>query len=247
MNMNTLIKKVTRETQSGRFDEAFVSFSRSGNSEAFEALRRSTKIELEKVRDQLSRLVPNDFDYSVFVESGRINFTLEFMDGLETCANSGLNINLMGDYVKQLLDTDWDYHRVSSLKMTEIVDDLSQVSENLDGALPPTSEIQLKHAKEIESFILKVEKLQPKFAMLVYCDSLSEYEEVFHEERSRLLGDITDFLTFRDLIICIVDKSKILSVEDTDEIKLEVLNGLSPISKAKALGQTGAAMKILMS
>lgn len=249
MNIETLIKKVEREAKPDRFDDTCVSFSREETSENFSSLRRSTRDELEKIRTQLNRLIPNDFDYQVFIENGSIDGSLEYSDGLQSGGGMGLPAKLDGDYVKDLKKVDWEELRAFFIPGANLHDDAAELAKTFPSKMPSTAAARLFHAEALDAFMSEIKNDNVSLGVLAYDEMIQTYDASGYteSEREKMEGNICDMLTCGFPIIGIVENGRLLSVEATEDLKHKLVDRLGPISRAKALGQFEQAMHQLMS
>lgn len=245
MKIKTLIKRIEREAKPDQFGDACISFSREDQSDNFDSLRGVTRIELEKIRRTLSETIPNDFDYNISIEDRDVDAFLEYNDGSEAGAGCDLDVDFTGDYVKGLKKMDWDRLRESLISDANIQDDAAEIAEELPGKLPSTSEAQIAHGDAYEAFLKKTKDDKCQFAILAYDDCAGKYAESVLDKSDHLLAETSNFLVLAFPIIAIVNDGKLLNADEIEELKLQVLEGCGPISKAKALGQFGEAMNLM--
>ncbi|MBK1830904.1 hypothetical protein JIN77_09215 [Verrucomicrobiaceae bacterium R5-34] len=249
MNIETLIKKVEREAKPDQFDETWVSFSREDASDSYSSLRRSTRDELEKMRAQLNRLIPNDFDYHVFIEDGSISGSLEYSDGPDSGGGMGLPAELDGNYVQDLKKVNWEDLRAFFIQGANLHDNAAAIAKNLPSKMPSTAAAQLFHAEALESFMSEIKNDNAILGVLAYDDTADSYiaSAYAENERETMDADICDMLTFGFPIIAIVENGELLRVDATEKLKHELVDRLEPVSRAKALGQFEQAMNMTMS
>jgi len=245
MNIKTLIKKIESEAKPDRFGDAAIMIGRNEASENYASLSRSTRGEIEEIRDNLSRLIPDDFEFHVWIEKSSIDLIMMYYDGMESGTNLPISIDLEGDYRRDLLDVNWDEQRKYCIPIANHMDALVEATESLPGDIPSTAAAQVLHHEALVNFKETAQNNSCKYGVIAYNNNEHKYEMLFQDRRKHMLGYMCDFLTFRWPIIAILDEGELMSVQDTEKLKFEVVGGLGKVSKALALGKLGTNMNMI--
>lgn len=203
-------------------------------------LRQRTADELATLHDRLCRAIPDDFDFSLDFEDAKVSSTLEYVDGPHAGFHMEFPVTLDRNLIKVLREHDWDDLRAEVIAGTQLHENLADAAENYPSMLEDTAEVQKMHSEGIAAFCKQMEAVKPNFAMLTASDDEEEsleYEVTGFDDQEELLGELGDLLTFGHTLVAIWRDGASLPPATVDELRQEALDGLGPISRAKAEGR----------
>lgn len=223
-------------------------------------LRQKTVEELATLHDRLSRAIPDDFDFSLEFEDGEVFATLEYSDGPHAGFGGGFPVPVDRNMLGALREYDWDALRAQLIQGTQFHDNAADLAENYPSKLESTTIIQARHTATIEQFRNDPKLADSPYALLFGNEwedeeedeiearesSPVEYEVETYTDREKLLGQMANLLTFGYTMVAILRDGKLLTPEESDELRQEALEGLGPISRAKAEGRFEAAVAAMM-
>ncbi len=257
--VNDLAKWIAAEIQPDEEGSRCLTIDREWVLDPSRELRQRTADELVTLHDRLRRAIPDDFDFSMEFEDGEVFATLEYADGPHAGYGSDFPVALDRNLVSALCEYDWDSLRAMVIQGTQFHENTADMAGDFPCTLETTGNIQERHAATIEQFQKDPEFADSTYTMLSANEwedeeesedeldepSLVEYEVFTFPNLDNLLGQMGDLLTFRHTIVAILRSGKILSPEETDGLRQEALEGLGPISRAKAEGRFGAAAAMM--
>ncbi len=210
-------------------------------------LHRRTADELATLHDRLSRAIPNDFDFSLEFEDGEVVAGLEFCDGPNAGFHMGLPVALDRHLINALREYEWDELRAVVIPGTQFHDNLTDEAADFPVTLEGTADIQSRHGYGIERFCKDMAIRNPLFAVLSADEEADEleYEVTGFHDRFNLIGEMGDMLACNRAIIAIWAEGASLTPDAVDALRQEALEGLGPISRAKAEGRFWAAAEAM--
>lgn len=212
-------------------------------------LHQRTADELATLHDRLSRAIPDDFDFSLEFDDGEVFGTLEYADGPHAGYGSGFPVTMDRNFIKGLREYNWDELRVEVIAGTQLHENLADAAEDLPSTLEDITEIQKIHSKGIAAFCKQMEVVRPHFALLTVSedeDESPEYEVTGFDGLEKLLGELGDLLTLGHTLVAIWREGASLPPAAVEELRQDALEGLGPISRAKAEGRFQDALQAMM-
>lgn len=100
-----------------------LTLTRDGIDEPVEGLRRLTLEELETLHGKVCRTIPDDFEFCLYFEDGKIEVTVEFHDGMMAAAGRGFPVPRGNRFLENLKGFDWNSLRREFVSMTQSLDD----------------------------------------------------------------------------------------------------------------------------
>lgn len=187
--------------------------------------------------------MPDDFEFFLDFEDGEVVATLECRDGPHAGFGMGFPVSLDRHFLNNLRDFDWDQLRSRVIPGTQFHENLTDLAADFPVELEATEEIQARHGFGIERFCKDMAIRKPLFAVLSTDEEADEleYEVTGFEDRFQLIGEMGDMLACNQAIVAIWAAGSLLAPAAVDALRHEALEGLGPISRAKAEGRFWAA------
>lgn len=210
-------------------------------------LRKRTADELETLHDRLCRLIPDDFEFFMDFENGEVRSTLEFHDGPLAGCNMGFPVPLDRHLINGLQQVDWNELRSEVIPGTQLHDNLTDLAADFPVTLEDTFLIQSRHGFGVERFCHDMAIRNPLYGVLSVDEEADEleYEVTGFNDRSNLIGEMGSMLAHNQAIIAIWSEGTSLAPDAVDGLRQEVLEGLGPVSRAKAEGRFWAAVEAM--
>jgi len=260
LHLRSLSKRVAREVTPDETGDRVLLITREEPPERSRGLRRSTYEELCSLHSGLCGAIPDDFDFAFYLGEDGFGAHLTYDDGPMAGAGVPFPVGLDDRMMANLKHLGWDDLRGEMLPMTNMHDDIADAAYDMPKNIPCTQTAQSVHLDRLRQFADKTKENAPAFAVLA-CkeyeeddesdeedeDFEIEFCESFFRDKSTLLGEMGDLMTFRFTIIAVVSDGVLLALPDIEAIKQEALKGLGPISRAKAEGRFGAVLGMMQS
>jgi hypothetical protein len=179
--------------------------------------------------------VPTDFSFLLFFNCTGIRIHLSLEDGNTTADVGTLTFTSIRSLKRWLRKTDWNELRGDGIAGGSIFDDLVNAAEDRPVDIPSSAEAAKLHADELASAVaaVRARKPLPQLALIVYRDDAGLEIETM-EDREHLLGSIGDCMTTQYDILSVLERGVSWSWDEVEAAKLEAVEGLGPISRAKA-------------
>lgn len=203
--------------------------------------------ELVTLHGRLSRAIPDDIDFLIEFEDENAFASLEFRDGPHSGFNVPFPVPLDRHVIETLRNVDWDEFRSGAIAGTQFHENLTDYADEFPVSLESTEEIRKRHAYGIEVFVRDMTKKKPVFAVLSIQEEWdeSEYEVTGFEDRKNFMGSLGDMLACSYSIVAIWANGRDLTPAEVDGLRQEAIEGLGPISRAKAEGRFWSAVEAM--
>jgi hypothetical protein len=189
------------------------------------------------VQDLRAR-IPTDFTFLVGFEFAGVRLTIEYADGNVTSTAGGGFFTSRKSMLRQLRRIDWGNRRTEILKQTSLFDDLVDEASDRPVCIPSSEVAAIKWAAWLTEVIGLVQKMQPlpAFSLIVARDDAGLGPEHF-ETRGEVVFTIADRMTTHCDIVGVLEGGIPWSFSEIEAAKLEAVEQLGPISRAKAEGR----------
>lgn len=197
-------------------------------------LRETTLELLEEIRAQ----IPTDFVFSFSFDFHGVRLSLEFEDGNTSSTGPSAfftSFKSLRRYVKKL---QWDSIRESAINEGAVFEQMLSEAEDRPVNIPSSEGAAKKYAEPLSSALAEVRATipLPEFALILARDDLGLGVEVF-KTRSEVVFIIADRMTTQNDILAVVERGVTWSFPEIEQAKLEAIEQLGPISRAKAEGR----------
>jgi hypothetical protein len=199
------------------------------------------------LHDRLCRAIPDDFDFFLNFEDGEVFSTLEFRDGPHAGFGMDFPVSLDRHFLNALREFDWNELRSMMIPGTQLHENLTDLAAEYPVTLEKTAVIQSRHILGIERFCNDMANRNPLFAVLSADEEADEieYDVTGFNDRFNLIGEMGDMLACNRAIITIWAEGASLTSDAVDLLRQEAIEGLGPISRAKAEGRFQAAFEAM--
>ncbi len=193
------------------------------------------RLEIEMLRGELGRIVPDDFSYAVSLGDGLPDLMVVYHDGPQTMTGCPHDWQPDRSILEQLRSVDWDSDRQGALSRCQLADGLVAEGAVRSPQIPSTEKLQKLFRRELKAFAAGYRKGAPGVHVLMCSE-----DEGFREERyagmPEFSSELPDLMTVGFLVIGVVSQGRLLTVAAIEELKKTALKELEdmPISHARA-------------
>jgi hypothetical protein len=209
MNLKQLAKRVDAEIQPDEDGELNLLLSREWKCNTPRGLRRTTLEELEKLHERLSRAIPDDFDFWLCFENGKVSAELIYEDGIQNCMGMPLPVPLDTSVHANLRKLDWDGLRLDAINGNQLHDQIGDAAEELPSKIEPTARIHEDYRPVIDDYLLHVAEEKLDLVFLAADEENEEFSEVIVQGREHLAKGIGDCMTHGLVIVAVVSKGEL--------------------------------------
>ena len=216
--------------------DGVLTLGRDSQSEELKRVPVALQAEIEAFRGKVNEVVPNDFNWTVFLGDDSPYFMIEYNDGPQTGFFRGHEWQLGRCMIEQLKDFDWEGERHEAISGCQIFDDIRANAEHSPSRLPPTKAIQKEFRDEMKEFVTAKRKDASKVHVMLLRDDEGIKEGTYDDMKS-FCRELPEIMTVHYLVVTVVADGKPLPVERIESFKKQALKDLEdmPISHAKAL------------
>jgi hypothetical protein len=194
--------------------------------------------QLETLRMQLARAIPNDFDYTLILGEDDPALMLIFRDGGMTEGSCPETWDNNRSIFRQLSEVDWDKHRQHMMAQGHIFDQIGQIAKEASFKLTLAEETQKRFAREVERFLRTNQKDKSRIHVLLWRGDEGISEEALNNEEA-FKGFLIDVLATNYSVIAALIDGKPVAPQKLDDYIREALlemKATMPISYSKAIG-----------
>jgi hypothetical protein len=129
-----LNNRILREARHAvpKADGFIVVMRHDADAKELAALPTAIRAQLETLRMQLARAIPNDFDYTLFLGDAEPRLSLTFRDGAMTEGGCPEDWDVDRSIFHQLSEVDWDKHRQNVMNQARIFDHVAEIAKETD-------------------------------------------------------------------------------------------------------------------
>jgi hypothetical protein len=179
--------------------------------------------------------IPNDLAVRLGFEFDGIHLTVDFEDGNTEATAMNAFFTSRKSLGRKCRDFDWESRRVELLKQGSIFEDMVEEAKDRPVDIPSSCEAAKRYPEELQAFYSAVNDARssaPEFLM-----AYANGDEVLaddYKDRRDLICRIGDYMTHGCDILAIIEKGRACSFSEIEVAKLEAVEFLGPISRAKA-------------
>lgn len=197
-----------------------------------EPLKGSVASFIAEIRDA----IPSDFKFDLLFDRDGVEIRLEFDDGNTGVfgvgpwyATSRKSLRL------RLAEAPWDEIRAECIQQEEKFDELLSAADDRPPNIPSSEEAASKYADELSQEFVHVREAQPLplFALFIGREDYGIEVQTF-DDRDDLIGVMADRMTTHNDILAVLESGVAWPFDEIEKAKQEAVEGLGPISRAKA-------------
>lgn len=195
-------------------------------------VRREQLIELTS---HIRAAIPTDFAFWVQFKTGGIEVFTEFEDGNTGGSAESFFFTSGKSMCRKLRATPWDEIRTELMQQASIFDELQRAADDRPPNIPRSEEAAAIWVKELREVAEKLQSIRPPpaFALVIARNDLGVYVEDF-ATRDEVVFTIADRMTTQNDILAVFERGIPWAYAEIESAKLEAVEQLGPISKAKA-------------
>ncbi|WP_414664112.1 hypothetical protein [Horticoccus sp. 23ND18S-11] len=190
--------------------------------------------EVNALVEEVLRIVPNDFSVSLSFATDGVHLSTEFEDGNTGSFGPGSRFTSRKSMFQKLRATNWDAKRADLMEQGSIFEDMLNEAEDRPPNIPLSRDAAQRYAPDLDAIVGEITgRGDPApFVLVIVRDDKIEVTEP--KTRFALIGDLGDVLATSYEVLAIVENGVKWSFEAIEAVKLEAIEGLGPISRAKA-------------
>ncbi|SDR81984.1 hypothetical protein [Opitutus sp. GAS368] len=188
--------------------------------------------------DEIRRLVPTDFSFGLAFDFTGLRLSLEFEDGNTGAFGPSAFFTSFKSLRRHLKKQQWDELRRNGINEGGIFDELLSEAQDRPVNIPSSEEAAKKWANALNEAIAIVRSTQllPDFALIIARDDAGLNTEPL-KSREEVVFTIADRMATSCDILAVLERGVVWSFPEIEQAKLEAIEQLGPISRAKAEGR----------
>jgi hypothetical protein len=194
--------------------------------------------EVEELMTQIRSIIPTDFSFNVSFELEGARLWTVFQDGnTEADAFEGF-FKTRKSIFRRLRDIPWDELRADLINRGGIFEELVRDADDRPVNIPSSQKAAGIYITELSSEVSKIQHSRPRppFALIIARDDLGVSSELL-PSREAVVFTIADRMTTLNDILAVLENGVPWSFQEIESAKLEAVEQLGPISRAKAEGR----------
>ncbi len=198
-------------------------------------LSDSLRDEVNSLVEKLRSLIPTDFAFDLFFEMEGVTLSLSFEDG-NTVSTAGRNFfTSQKSLMRSIRHAPWDEMRSDLINKGGIFDEMVSAAADRPVSIPSSEASAKRYGILLVAEIGKNRRLNPRspFTLIIGRDDLGICSEQF-SSREDLVTVIADRMTTQNDILAVLEVCTPWTFEEVEAAKLEAVEQLGPISRAKA-------------
>jgi len=194
--------------------------------------------EIEKIRAELDRVFPDDFDYALHLGENEPTLCIEYDNGAMSGASRSHPWKTAESIFDQLREFDWDAERAWAISSTEIFDQLAEAAKHIPQDIPSTKALRKAFRDEAKTFVKEKRRDDSQVYVLSFCEDEGLCPRSYKQFED-FTWDLPNLMTCQYHVVSVVRDGKPLRDSEIDELKRHALTELEdmPISHAKASGR----------
>lgn len=195
------------------------------------ALAEKTRVLVDEIR----ALVPTDFSFGLVFTLRGVDVNIDFEDGNTGSMAESFSFTSRKSLRRTLQRLKWDELRKEGIEGGDIFDELLSMADDRPPAIPSSQEAANAHTADLSEAFKEIRNQSPlrAFALVVTRDCDGTTIEYF-ESRDETVFAIADRMTVGCDILAVLERGVAWSFPEIETAKLEAVEQLGPISRAKA-------------
>lgn len=216
-------------------EDGSVYLASDDHGEATAKLEGKLRSEVNELLGEIREAIPNDFTFSCLFASGRLRLAIEFVDGNTVAGAGGGFFTSRKSLLGKIRSIDWDSKRSELIEKGSIFEDMVRAAADRPVKIPSSRDAANRYATELGPVLEELKgggDLGP-FQLVTGKDNEGV---TFHEEKTRkgIIRGIGDAMATNYDILGVVEDGVEWSFDAIESAKLEAIECLGPISRAKA-------------
>jgi hypothetical protein len=198
------------------------------------SLPHSLRDEVNALVEEVRRIVPNDFSVSLSFATDGVHLSTELEDGNTGSFGPGSRFTSRKSMFQKLRATNWDAKRAELMQQGSIFEDMLNEAEDRPVNIPSSREAAQRYARQLGSIFsdLKTATTTVPFILVIARENEVEVNE--HESRDAVVFEMADVMATSYDILAVIEDGVAWTFEAIEAVKLEAIEQLGPISRAKA-------------
>ncbi|MEP6821384.1 MAG: hypothetical protein ABI946_03445 [Chthoniobacterales bacterium] len=232
-----LNNRLLREAK-GHLPNDGLMLEREGGADDCARLPARSRKEIDDLRAELNEVIPDDFNYLLYLGDESPALRLEYHNGATSAAGRGHEWEDALSVVDQLRALDWDDERKWAIQGSEMFDQIAAIAEKMPVMIPPTKALQKQNGERVKDYI-KEKRRDPSLVHVLLWDDEGNLLDNDFVDLKTFERELPDIMTCMLHVVTVVAEGKPLSLGRIDRLKKAALQHLEdmPISHAKASGK----------
>jgi hypothetical protein len=193
----------------------------------------------EKVRElvlEIRALVPTDFSLCLDLGCDGLVLRVDFEDGNTGCSALQRHFVSTKGMRRTLRRIEWDSVRADGIEMEGIFDEMLRDADDRPPSIPSSEAAAEKVSEKLAICIeeVRAQRPLPAFALIVGRDDCGVAIEETLANRDEVISLVASRMTTECDILAVLERGVAWSFSEIEEAKLAAVEGLGPISRAKA-------------
>ena len=194
--------------------EEGIDISRHETHDAVATLPAELRAEIEALQGALNAVVPEPFDYFVFLAGGEEpSFNIQFEN-----MPAGGDFDAERSIVEQVRELDWDAQRTLAVEQRDKMDEIVYLLERIARPLPSAKKWQREFREEIKDFVKKKRRDAGKIHVLLWDDAEGLMESEYADGEA-FRAALPGVIVRGGELVSVVAGGKPLPVERIDALK----------------------------
>jgi hypothetical protein len=231
-NLRNLALRVRRYRQPNEDD---VNLSSKTWQTEILALPESLQSEVGELLTELGETIPNDFSFFVSFDADGIFLGIDFDDGNTSSSAGQHRFTSRKSMGRKLRATDWDALRSQLIEEGGIFEKLVSDAADRPVNIPSSKDAAEYYADQLNSIRSELKRATRTVPFLLV--TASDQKGVYIEDlpdRGRVVYEIAEYMTFGGEILAVIEDGVWWPFDAIEAAKLEAVEQLGPISRAKA-------------
>lgn len=231
-NLKNLALRVRRYRQPNEDD---VNVSSKTWQDDIKTLPESLQREVGELVNELGETIPNDFSFFLSFDTDGVFLGIEFEDGNTSSSAGQHRFTSRKSMARKMRGTDWDALRSQLIEEGGIFEKMVSEAADRPVNIPSSKDAAEVYAAQLNSIRsdLKRAKRTVPFILVTASDQNGVYVEDL-PDRGRVVYEIAEYMTFGGEILAVIEDGVWWSFDAVEAAKLEAVEELGPISRAKA-------------
>lgn len=219
-------------------DDGAVFFHSTDYRKLLSSLRQPLQDKTRSLLEDIRERIPTDFSYSVVFSSEGADVSIDFEDGNTAATAFQLRYTSIKSLRRNIAKLDWEEARRELIEQGGIFEELVSQAEDRPVNIPSSEAAAARYGDTLAETISEVQARPdlPPFALIIARDDLGISVEVL-KSRDEIVYIIADRMTTRNDILAVLERGVCWPFSEIETAKLEAVEQLGPISRAKAEGR----------
>lgn len=237
-DLDKLAREIISVIPEDEFGDRVLHINNESADGAVDALPEGLQAQVEALRGEIQKRVPDDVQWNLIFDRKGTRFGIDYDDGTAGTINPMHYFGKRTRLLAQLDATDWDEFRSEALGSMDIFDELVKDAEDRPVNIPSSEEAAKRWAEKLAATVKEIQsRVPPPMFATIYAREDEGVSAQVYESKDDLEFDMVNALPTGYEVLAVWDGGKELGFPEIETLKREIIEGLGPISRAKAEGR----------